>query len=173
MGRFGKLGPGWVEPVQKYGSWVWLRQIRSGPSDEAGGPDLIMKQFITAVEKNNLTVQKNLNKKRKIKSTATVRSTIWRLTQGAYNNKGREQYTGKITGKTRSHQIYDLTVPTKQVYDNRNEETHMIKQDHHRPLDLRSNGLDLEGLPIHPKSMCMGAYKKEGTINSKPNKKTT
>jgi len=43
------MGPGWVEPVQKYGSWVWLRQIRSGPSDESGGPDLIMKKFITAV----------------------------------------------------------------------------------------------------------------------------
>jgi len=25
-----KLGPGWVEPVQIYGSWVWLRQIKSG-----------------------------------------------------------------------------------------------------------------------------------------------
>jgi len=42
------LGPGWAEFVQKYGSWVWLRQIKSGPSDESRGPDLIMKQFITA-----------------------------------------------------------------------------------------------------------------------------
>jgi len=31
------------------GQWVWLRQIKSGPSDESGGPDSIMKQFITAV----------------------------------------------------------------------------------------------------------------------------
>jgi len=47
--RVGKLGPGWVEPVQNNESWVWLRQIKSGPSDESRGPDLIMKQFITAV----------------------------------------------------------------------------------------------------------------------------
>jgi len=34
------------------GQGTWLRQIESGPSDESGGPDPIIKHIITAIHLN-------------------------------------------------------------------------------------------------------------------------
>ena len=48
-GRFVNWALGGSNRFKNMGQWVWLRQIRSGPSDESGGPDLIKNKLITAV----------------------------------------------------------------------------------------------------------------------------
>jgi len=48
-GRFVNWALGGSNRFKNMGQWVWLRQIRSELSDESGGPDLIIKQIITAV----------------------------------------------------------------------------------------------------------------------------
>jgi len=39
------------------GQRVWLKQIRSGPSDESGGPDLIKHKFITAARSRLIRIK--------------------------------------------------------------------------------------------------------------------
>ena len=48
-GRFVNWALGGSNRFNNMGQWVWLRQIRSGPSDKSGGLDLITKQIIRAV----------------------------------------------------------------------------------------------------------------------------
>ena len=48
-GRFVNWALGGSNRFKNMGQRVWLRQIRSGPSDKSRGPDLIIKQIITAV----------------------------------------------------------------------------------------------------------------------------
>ena len=98
---------------------------------------------------NNLTVQKDLNNKEETRTTATVRSTIWRLTQWAHNNNERNNVKEKKLKRIvavrstiwRSQPNRYIIVETKKHA--------WLKQNHHWPLDLRSNGLDLEGLFGH------------------------
>ena len=52
-GRFVNWALGGSNRFKNMGQWVWLRQIRSGPSDESGGPDLIKNKLITAVHQRS------------------------------------------------------------------------------------------------------------------------
>ena len=51
-------------------------QIKSGPSDESGGPDSIIEQFITAVHQRSRGSKKHIKVGTKAHKAGTVRSTI-------------------------------------------------------------------------------------------------